>query len=366
MRLFLCGDVMVGRGIDQVMPHPCDPALRERWVTSALDYVRLAENAGGPIPAPVDLSYVWGAAREVWDDLKPDARIVNLETSITRSDDAVPKGINYRVSPENARCLAAAGIDCCTLANNHVLDWGVRGLDDTLATLDRMGIEHAGAGRDAKEARAPAILDRGDAGRVVVHAVALQTSGVPQDWAATSGRAGVELLADASQAAAMALAARIAQARRPDDIVVVSIHWGPNWGHEIDADQRRLAHALIDHAKVSVVHGHSSHHAKAIEIYRDRLILYGCGDFVNDYEGIGGNEAFRGDLAIMYFPTVERGGKLLALDLVPLQMRNFRLRHVSTADLRWLAVTLDRESRRFGTAVRTDPGDERRLVATRA
>ena len=113
------------------------------------------------------------------------------------------------------------------------------------------------------------------------------------------------------------------------------------------------------------MHGHSSHHAKAIEIHHDRLILYGCGDFLNDYEGIRGYEEFRGDLAIMYFPTVDRTGKLLALDLLPLQMRNFRLRQASPDARHWLAATLDRESRKFGTAVATDPRNERKLLATR-
>lgn len=363
MRLFLCGDVMVGRGIDQVMPTPCDPAIHEGWLTSALDYVRLAERANGSIPAPVDLSYVWGAALQEWDEMNPDLRIVNLETSITRSADALPKGINYRVSPENARCLAAAKIDCCTLANNHVLDWGVRGLDETLAVLDRLGIAHAGAGRNATEACRPAILDRGGAGRVVVHAVALGSGGVPPDWKATSRRPGVDRLADLSQDTAAALADRIARTRRAGDLIVVSVHWGPNWGYRIGDEQRRFAHALIDRAGVSIVHGHSSHHAQAIEIHRDRLILHGCGDFLNDYEGIRGYEEFRGDLAIMYFATLEPvTGRLAALDMVPLQVRNFRLRHASAADVAWLQARLDRESRPFGTAIAVDRQAGRRLT----
>ena len=132
MRLFLCGDVMLGRGIDQVLPRPCDPAIHESYVHSALDYVRLAEEANGAIPRPVVPSYIWGAALDELNRTQPDARIINLETAITRSEDFAPKGINYRISPENADCLTAAAIDCCVLANNHVLDWGRMGLLDTL------------------------------------------------------------------------------------------------------------------------------------------------------------------------------------------------------------------------------------------
>ena len=106
-----------------------------------MDYVHLAEAANGPIPRGVDPSYIWGAALDEFDRMRPDARIINLETSITRSEDYARKGINYRMSPENADCLKAAAIDCCVLGNNHVLDWGRRGLLDTLATLEHLQIK---------------------------------------------------------------------------------------------------------------------------------------------------------------------------------------------------------------------------------
>lgn len=110
IRLFLCGDVMTGRGIDQVLPHPCDPILHEREALSATDYVQLAEAANGPMPRLVGPTYVWGGALDEFNRLQPDARIINLETSITRREDFASKGINYRMSPENAVCLKAAAI----------------------------------------------------------------------------------------------------------------------------------------------------------------------------------------------------------------------------------------------------------------
>jgi hypothetical protein len=99
-RLFLCGDVMTGRGIDQILPHPCDPLLHESYVKSARDYIRLAEQVNGRIPKAVKFSYVWGAALQELTRAQPDVRIINLETSITRRGAFVPKGINYRMSPE--------------------------------------------------------------------------------------------------------------------------------------------------------------------------------------------------------------------------------------------------------------------------
>src|SRR4051794_25174100 len=127
VKVYLSGDVMTGRGIDQILPHPCDPRIHESIVNSAEEYVWLAERANGPIPRPVNFEYVWGAALEELKRARPDVYIVNLETSITRRDDYLPKGINYRMSPENAGCLSAADIDCCVLANNHILDWGHAG-----------------------------------------------------------------------------------------------------------------------------------------------------------------------------------------------------------------------------------------------
>jgi len=355
VRIFLCGDVMTGRGIDQILPHPCDPQLHEDYATSALHYVRLAERAAaGPIPRNVAPSYVWGAALDEFNRTRPDVRIINLETSITRSEDYAPKGINYRMSSENARCLAAAGIDCCVLANNHVLDWGRTGLLDTLATLARLKIKTAGAGRNLAQASAPAMLNVPGKGRVLVFALAVVTSGTPPSWAATREATGVNLLTELSAASVARIADQVARLRQPGDVVIVSIHWGPNWGYEIPDEQRRFAHAVIDQAGVSIVHGHSSHHPKAIEVYRNRLILYGCGDFLNDYEGIRGYEEFRDDLGLMYFADISSSSMdLEALEIIPLQIRQFRLIRPTIPDVDWVRQMLDLESRRFGTRVAT-------------
>ncbi|WP_424603510.1 CapA family protein [Bradyrhizobium sp.] len=357
VRLFLCGDVMTGRGIDQVLAHPCDPKLHEDYVASAKDYVSLAEQANGPIPRRAEPAYVWGAALDELDRMRPDARIINLETAITRSDDYARKGINYRMSPENADCLSAANIDCCVLANNHVLDWGQSGLLQTLAVLERLKIKAAGAGRNAFEAAAPATLDLANKARVLVFSFGSVTSGIPRSWAATTDIPGINLLTRLSEADALRVAEYIVTIKKPGDLVVVSLHWGSNWGYQIPADQRLFAHTLIDQANVSIIHGHSSHHAKAIEVYNKRLILHGCGDFLNDYEGIRGYEEYRSDLALMYFADIEpRTGNLAALEITPLQIRHFQLNRPSRQDREWMLQMLQRESLRFGTSIALNPG----------
>jgi poly-gamma-glutamate synthesis protein (capsule biosynthesis protein) len=352
VKLLLCGDVMTGRGIDQVLPHPVDPRLFEPGVLSASEYVALAEMAHGPIPRSVHFAYVWGDALAEFDRRGPDLRLINLETAVTRSADAAPKGINYRMSPENFPCIAAAGIDCCTLANNHVLDWGPHGLIETLDTIQATGIRVAGAGRTIREAAGPAILAGPGHTRVVVFAFGSTTSGIPRGWGATETAPGVNLLPDMSPRTVRGIAEQVKAIRRPGDVVIASIHWGSNWGYDVPRSEREFAHALIDEAGVDIVHGHSAHHVKPTEVHRGRLILYGCGDMLNDYEGIGGYEEFRGDLVVAYFPELSpETGELLRLEMVPFQVRNFRLIRASAEDARWLAETLSRNSERFGARV---------------
>jgi poly-gamma-glutamate synthesis protein (capsule biosynthesis protein) len=353
IRLFLCGDVMSGRGIDQVLAHPSEPELHEPFVRSARDYVELAERRNGPIPRSVPEDYVWGDALGDLASEAPQARIVNLETAVTRSTDWERKGINYRMNPANAALLHAADIDCCVLANNHVLDWGATGLVETLATLEAAGIATAGAGRDLAAARSPAVLTLDERQRVLVFALATASSGVPPAWAARHERAGVDYLEEVSAAAVTGLARRIAAARRPGDVVVASIHWGGNWGYRIPDAHVDFAHALIDSAGVDLVHGHSSHHPLAIEVHAGKLVLYGCGDFINDYEGIEVHESYRDELGLMYLPELAAAsGRLLRLGLIAFERRRFRLERASAADTRWLCATLDREGRRFGTRTR--------------
>ncbi len=353
VKVFLAGDVMTGRGIDQVLERPSRPELHEPYVRDARRYVELAERASGAIPRPVAPAYVWGDALAALERAAPDLRVVNLETAVTTSGEAWPrKGIHYRMHPANVSCLTAAGLECCTLSNNHVLDWGYAGLKETVASLRAAGLRTAGAGGNAALAASPAALELADGGRALVFAVGSTTSGIPRAWAAGEERAGVALLPDLSAATAERLAARIAAARRPGDLVVVSIHWGPNWGYAISAEHRRFAHRLIEAEGADVVHGHSSHHPMAIEVYRQRLILYGAGDLVNDYEGIGGREEYRPELALGYFASLEAGsGRLLELTMAPFRLRRFRLERAAPEAARWLADTLTREGTVCGSRV---------------
>lgn len=349
LSIAFAGDVMTGRGVDQVLGSPSDPELREVGVRDAREYVRLAEAANGPIPAPVGPEWPWGDALVALDDLRPDVRVLNLETSVTTSAEFAPgKQVTYRMHPDNVGCLAVARPDVCVLANNHVLDFGVSGLLDTLDTLDAAGLRYAGAGRSADEARAPAVVDAGTR-RVAVHAVADASSGVPSSWAATDSLPGVVYVAHLSDAAADGILARVTAT--PDAVTVVSVHAGSNWGYDVPGRFVRFAHRLVD-GGVDVVFGHSSHHPRPVEVYHGGLVLYGCGDLVNDYEGIAGRESFRSDLRLLYVATLGAGSHALAeLRMVPLRARRLRLERATDADTEWLRARLDRISRPFGTTV---------------
>ncbi len=350
LTLFLCGDVMTGRGIDQILPHPGDPELFEAYVRSARGYVALAEGETGPLPRAAPFDYLWGDALDELERARPAARIANLEPAVTDRGAPWPgKGIHYRMHPANLPCLGAAGFDCVSLANNHVLDWGEVGLMDTLEHLARAGIAVAGAGNDLTAARAPAALPLPGARRLLVYACATGDCGVPAEWTAGVGHPGVGRLPDLARERVLDLAARIDAARRPGDLVVLSIHWGGNWGYHVSNAMRQFARSAIDLAGVDLVHGHSSHHPLGIEVHRERLVIYGCGDFLNDYEGIGGHESFRPELTLMYFPRLAADGRLRGLELVPMRIRRFRLERAAPEDAAWLAAMLVREGARFGT-----------------
>lgn len=362
LTLFLCGDVMTGRGIDQILPHPGDPRLAEPSVDSAEDYRILAETAHGPIPAPVSFAYIWGDALAELDRIKPDARIINLETSITTSSWFWPKGINYRMNPANVGCITAAGIDCCSLANNHVLDFGAKGLEETITVLERAHIGIAGAGQDLAEAQAPWIKDISGRGRVIVFGFAHASSGIPGDWAAEKDKSGIDLLTDLSAQTVESIGQRVHRIRKPDDVVVASIHWGGNWGYDVPIEHREFAHALIENAGIDIVHGHSSHHPKPIEVHQGKLILYGCGDFLNDYEGISGYEEYRSDLTLMYLPTVDSSsGRLVSLTLIAFLTRKFRLERASAVGAIWVRDRLNREQRSLGYPIELSPENTLKL-----
>ncbi|KAK2159114.1 hypothetical protein LSH36_158g03022 [Paralvinella palmiformis] len=355
--LFLVGDVMLARGIDMIQKYSCDPILYEGNNLCAHDYVLLAEGQNGKLPKKElrGVDYVWGDTIRILQEKSPDVRIINLETSVTTSDTPWPhKGIHYRMHPKNVDVIASAKIDCCILANNHTADWGFSGLKETLTALRGQGIAYAGAGFNSEEAEAPAIFDLGEKGRVLVFAGGHQSSGVPTGWRARDDKEGVNIIEIQNTPKALEdLKAQVIKYRREGDIIVLSIHWGGNWGFDLEPFMQKFAHAAIKEAGFDVIHGHSSHHVRGLEVYQGKLIIYGCGDFLNDYEGIGGHERFRGDLALMYFVDVDpKSGSLVGVTMVPTETKQLRVNLACERDLEWMQETMSRECKKLGCDTR--------------
>lgn len=341
----LAGDVMTGRGVDQILPVPGDPELYEAYVRDARQYVELAERRHGPIPRRADPEYVWGDVVDVIRS-EADASVVNLETAVTDRGDPWPsKGIHYRMNPANVDVLAAAGVTCCTLANNHALDWSTSGLVQTLEVVNDAGISTVGAGRDERTAWAPALI--GTNRRVAVIGLATPGCGVPPGWKAGRRRPGLAMVERLSGGEVERVGAAV-EAAGGADVVIVSIHWGPNWGYTVPDEHRRFAHRLIDEAVVDVVHGHSSHHPLGIEVYQGKPIFFGCGDLLTDYEGIRGHDEYRPGLGALYLVTMSPTGGLARLELVPTRVRRMRLERAHSSEAAWLAETLSGESAPFG------------------
>ncbi len=347
IKIFLAGDVMTGRGIDQILAHPSKPILYEGFVKNAKDYVLLAEEKNGKIPPKITNDYIWGDALSEWRKRRPNLKFANLETAITMSDIPSPgKGINYRMNPKNIGVLLP--FDALSLSNNHILDWEEAGLLETLKTLEETSIKFSGAGINLENSSKPSIHLLQNKKRVLFFSLSHTSSGVPDSWAAKTKTAGVYLIENLNEPEISKIIENINLYKKAEDLVILSIHWGSNWGYELAPGQQMFAQKLIDNG-VDIIFGHSSHHPRPLEIYKGKPIFYGLGDFINDYEGISGYEEFRGDLSLMYFLEFDLKNNLIGLEMVPMQIKKFRLNRPTISDAKWLFKKISEISKHFNT-----------------
>jgi poly-gamma-glutamate synthesis protein (capsule biosynthesis protein) len=362
LRLALCGDVMLGRGIDQILPYPGNPAIyvSQSGITDANVYVRAAEHRHGAIPASRAFDYVWGEALSIFASFAPDLRLINLETAITTQGMPWPnKWIHYRMNPRNVAVLVHADVDFCSLANNHVMDWGYVGLAETVNTLGTAGIAHAGMGGNRASAALPAILPVRGKGRAIVVSFAMPSGHMPSRWAADAERPGVNLI-EANDRGLDAVKQSVTDVKRPGDVLIASVHAGNNYGYEIEPAERDLFLRLIDEAGFDLIHCHSSHHVKAIELHNGRPILYGTGDIINDYEGLPvrpERAAYLPSVGTIVFADFSPADRSCAgLFLCPTRLRRMRVERVDAGDAQKLAAILSRESAHFGTRIENRDG----------
>jgi poly-gamma-glutamate synthesis protein (capsule biosynthesis protein) len=298
----------------------------------------------------------------VWGSTLPrlralDGVVANLECCISARGERWPgKVYHFRAGPDWALpALDAAGAACVSLANNHALDFGVPALLDTLDGLDRTGIAAAGAGRDLRAARGPVTTD---VGGVTVGMLAL-TDRNPE-FAATTERPGTAVAAPTARDRRTRRLVRWQLDRLEGaDVVVASLHWGPNWDLVKRPPLRRFARWLVDRG-VDVVHGHSAHVPQGIEVYEGAPILYDCGDLVDDYVVKGDLHNDRGFL----YELVVEDGAVAAVRLHPVEL-DVGVNAASPAAARWLRERIRTLSDRFGTTIRTESGSPALRVPVR-
>ena len=257
---------------------PSPPAVEPTITLAAVGDVMLGHTVAeaiGRYGADYPFQQVAAALREA------DIAFANLEVPITAGGAPAQKDYVFAAPPQAVDGLAGAGLDIVSLANNHVLDYGVVGLEDTLAALDRAGIAATGAGEDEAAARRPAILSV--EGLRLAFLAYVQ---VPND--SVSGFGEDELAAGPTRpgvawARREAVVADVEEAARQADLVVVSLHAGPEYQEEPSALQRELAHAAVD-AGADLVLGHHPHVLQGIERYKGALIAYSLGNFVFDFD----------------------------------------------------------------------------------
>lgn len=244
-----------------------------------------------------------------------DAVVVNLEAPVTASDERwpVPKPWIYEVDPAAVPAMRAAGIDAVTLANNHVRDFGSRGLADTLTALDRGGIAHLGAGMTEAEARRGLVLETAG-GRVGLLAY-LQNR---VHWRLRDMAFALDTPMFSWPGAARLrysdLAEDLARLRAASDVVVVVLHWGSNY-EPVEPDQIALGRAAIDLGADAVI-GHHSHQAQPVGLYRGRPIIFGLGNYA--FGTIGRASMRFGMGAALHLEQ----GRIAALELIPLATQN--------------------------------------------
>ncbi|MBZ5540113.1 MAG: CapA family protein [Acidobacteriia bacterium] len=285
LELLLLGDCMLGRLLDEVLQN-----------------------------APPH--YPWGDTLPLLESA--DWRLCNLECVLSDRGSpwsVFPKTFHFRSAAKNIAVLQAARINAVSLANNHVLDYGYDALLEMLEILDRAGIVHSGAGANLEQASR--LASATVCGRKL--GLLAFTDNEPE-WEAGADWPGTFYVpTDLADARAKKLLQAVREHRKAVDLLIVSAHWGGNWGYTPPEEHVLFAHALLD-AGADLLFGHSSHVFRGIEFYRGRPILYGAGNFVDDYAV---DRIERNDQSFIYVAEFANN-QPRALRLYPTLIRGFR------------------------------------------
>jgi poly-gamma-glutamate capsule biosynthesis protein CapA/YwtB (metallophosphatase superfamily) len=210
-----------------------------------------------------------------------DLTVLNLETSIGASGVREPKRYAFQAPPTALEALAHAGVDVVTMANNHGMDYGARGLADSLAAAASAAsanppLSVVGIGTDTRQAFAPAVRDvRGTTVAVIGASSADDPTADPTaQWAATDDRAGIAVAADPAR-----LVKAVTEVRRGADVVVVYLHWGIQ-GERCPSDSQVAMARALAAAGADIVVGTHAHVVQGAGLLNETYVAYGLGNFV--------------------------------------------------------------------------------------
>lgn len=291
-----------------------------------------------------------------WGDTLPvlasgDVRICNLECAISdrgREWTRTPKIFHFRTDAKNVECLKRAGINAVSLANNHTLDYDYEALIDTVEILDGAGIDHAGAGLDLNEASRPCFFT---AGGVRIGLIAF-TDNEPE-WEAAPGTPGIFYVpTDIDDERAQFLFSRVREMKELAEFVIVSAHWGPNWGYRPYHRHIPFAHMLVE-SGADLVFGHSCHVFQGIEVFKGKPIIYSAGDFVDDYAV---DEDERNDESFIFTVDADKN-RVDEMKLYPTIIDRFRSMMAGSERAKEIALKMQRLFAEFGTEAEWDEAE---------
>jgi len=304
----LGGDVMIGRGVNNAI--------------SKYGY-----------------AYPWGNLIGMLR--KPDITLVNLENTFAKNKKAVTQAFNLNAKPNRVKSLEIAGIDIVNIANNHIFDFGPQGLNDSINTLNDAKIAHIGAGMNLQTAKKPVIFKENG----IVVGIIGYTDNQPE-WGATKNKPGINYLAIGN---IEKVRHDIKAIRNAVDILIVSIHWGPNLQEKPRKDTINFAHQMID-SGVDIIHGHSSHNFQGIELYKNKPIFYDTGDLVDDYE-VDAN--LRNDHSFFYIITTNKK-EITQIRLFPIVISNCQSNIAQEEEYRKIIQRMQKLSKPFETTITKD------------
>lgn len=304
------GDVMIGRMVNEIIPTK-------------------------------GYAYPWGNTLPLLKTA--DLRIINLETTLTTHKEKNPKVFNFKALPDRVQILQDAHIDIANLANNHSLDFKEPGLIEMIATLDKAGICHTGAGIGA-QAHAPCIITKNN----IKIGVIGYTDNEPT-WKATDNKLGTNYIEVGNTENLDTIKKHIAALRNIVDIVIMTIHWGPNMRQRPSQEFIKFAHNIID-AGVDIFHGHSSHIFQGIEIYNNKVIMFDTGDFIDDYAV---DPILRNDQSFFFTVTVSKNGPQ-SVNITPVVINNMQTNIATGNEKQEIMKRMQQLSQEFNTIISDD------------